>query len=68
MLGTVKSYVRSTGYGFISPDGGGKEIYVHARQIVGEGDLLRGDRVEFDPLPDRKYPGRIEAKNVRLIV
>ncbi len=47
--GTVKWFSRLKGYGFIRPDDGGQEVFVHYSAIDGEGyrNLYEGDRVEF---------------------
>jgi CspA family cold shock protein len=47
--GTVKWFSRVKGYGFIEPDGGDKDVFVHYSAIVGEGyrNLEEGQRVEF---------------------
>ncbi len=48
MVGTVKTFNRSSGHGFIVPDGGGEDLWVHARNVSGDMTLLRGgERVEF---------------------
>jgi CspA family cold shock protein len=49
ILGTVKWFSRVKGYGFISPDGGQKDIFVHYSAISGNGyrNLEEGQRVEF---------------------
>jgi len=49
VTGTVKWFSRVKGYGFISPDGGAKDVFVHYSAIVGEGyrNLEEGQRVEF---------------------
>ena len=48
-LGTVKWFSRVKGYGFIQPDDGSEDIFVHYSSIVGEGfrNLEQGQRVEF---------------------
>ncbi len=47
--GTVKWFNNSKGYGFITPEEGGKELFVHFTQIQGEGykSLQEGDPVQF---------------------
>ena len=47
VLGTVAWYEPAKGYGFITPDGGGAEIFVHSSAIVGGGVLSEGQRVAF---------------------
>lgn len=47
--GVVKWFSRQKGYGFIEPDGGDKDIFVHFSSIAGDGfrNLDQGQRVEF---------------------
>ncbi len=49
ITGTVKWFSRVKGYGFISPDGGEKDVFVHYSAISGAGyrNLEEGQRVEF---------------------
>ena len=64
--GTVKWFNDAKGYGFIAPDEGSKDLFVHFSNIVGEGykSLDEGQRVEFDVAPGRKGE---EAQNVRVV-
>ena len=47
VLGTVAWYEPAKGYGFVTPDGGGAEIFVHSSAIVGGGVVSEGQRVAF---------------------
>ena len=61
--GTVKWFNNSKGYGFITPEDGGKDVFVHHNAIQGEGykSLDEGQTVEFDVQQGQKGP---EAVNV----
>jgi cold shock protein len=61
--GTVKWFNDSKGYGFITPDDGAKDLFVHHSNIAGEGfkSLTEGARVEFEAREGAKGP---EAANV----
>jgi CspA family cold shock protein len=63
--GTVKWFNDQKGYGFITPDEGGKDVFVHHSSIAGDGfkTLAEGARVEFEVAEGQKGP---EAKNVTL--
>ena len=56
VLGTVSWYEPPKGYGFITPDGGGTEIFVHSSAIVGGGVLSEGQRVAFLVVDGEKGP------------
>ena len=56
VLGTVSWYEPGKGYGFITPDGGGAEIFVHSSAIVGGGVLSDGQRVAFLVVDGEKGP------------
>ena len=62
--GIVKWFSRLKGYGFIQPDMGDAEVFVHYSSIDGDGyrNLYEGDRVEFDLIDLGKGP---QAKHVR---
>ena len=61
--GTVKWFNAAKGYGFITPDEGGKDLFVHFSQITGGGfkTLTEGAKVEFEAREGAKGP---EAANV----
>lgn len=63
--GTVKWFNSAKGYGFIAPDSGEKDIFVHFSAIASSGykSLNEGDKVEFDVEDSPKGP---QAKNVEL--
>jgi cold shock protein len=54
--GTVKWFNNQKGYGFIAPENGGKDVFVHHTAIQGEGfkTLNEGDAVAFDIVPGPK--------------
>jgi len=62
--GTVKWFNSQKGYGFITPDTGGKDVFVHHSAIEGAGykELSEGQRVEFDSEQGSKGP---QATRVR---
>jgi len=67
MRGKVKWFNDAKGYGFIAPDGGGKDVFVHHTAIQAEGfrSLAENDPVEFDLGQGPKGP---QAENVRKVV
>lgn len=64
MKGTVKFFDEKKGWGFVSPEGGGKELFVHYSNITGDGfkTLAENDKIEFDVIPSDRGP---RAGNVR---
>ncbi len=63
ITGTVKWFDDDKGFGFIKPDGGGDDLFVHYSNISGGGrrSLVEGSKVEFEIAPGRKGP---EAQEV----
>lgn len=64
--GTVKWFNPDKGFGFISPDEGGEDLFVHFSEIKSEGfkTLDEGAKVEFDVGTGRE--GKKQAQNVRV--
>jgi cold shock protein len=64
--GTVKFYNDKKGYGFIAPDDGGKDVFVHvtALERAGIRHLVEGQKVSFDTEQDRRS-GKISVANLR---
>jgi len=55
-IGTVKFFNASKGFGFIAPDDGGKDVFVHisAVEAAGMRTLNEGQKVSFDVVPDAR--------------
>ncbi|MDD3221981.1 MAG: cold-shock protein [Clostridia bacterium] len=64
--GTVKWFNEQKGFGFITCDEDGKDVFVHFSAISGNGfkTLQEGQKVTFDTEADPKDPGRTKAVNV----
>lgn len=56
--GTVKFFNATKGFGFISPDGGGKDVFVHVSAVERAGlrGLVDGQKIRFDVEPDARGP------------
>jgi CspA family cold shock protein len=65
--GVVKFFNTSKGFGFIAPDGGGKDVFVHitALQRSGLQSLAEGQKVSFETAPGRD--GRISADRLKVL-
>ncbi len=57
--GTVKFFNASKGYGFITPDEGGKDVFVHVTAVERSdiGELTDGMRISFEMEPDKRGKG-----------
>jgi len=64
--GTVKWFNAQKGYGFIQPEGGGKDVFVHISAVERAGlrELREGQRVSFVTVVDRKT-GKSAAENLK---
>lgn len=64
--GTVKWFNNEKGFGFISPENGGKDLFVHHSDILGSGykSLEENQRVSFESAQGQKGP---QAKSVQKI-
>jgi len=64
--GTVKFYNDQKGFGFIQPDNGGKDVFVHATALerAGMRGLVEGQKVAFDTQEDRRS-GKIAVGNIQ---
>jgi cold shock protein len=65
--GTVKFFNDMKGFGFITPDGGGNDAFVHVSALESSGmrTLNQNQRVEYELAPDRR--GRESATNVKAL-
>ena len=66
--GTVKWFNAQKGFGFIAPDGGGNDAFVHISAVErsGIGDLREGQKVSYDLVSDRKS-GKMSADNLKVL-
>lgn len=67
MRGTVKWYNPEKGYGFITPDDGTRDVFVHIRQIERASAMVlnEGDKILFDVVTDRRS-GKPEACDLKI--
>jgi CspA family cold shock protein len=66
--GTVKWFNATKGFGFIQPDDGGKDAFVHISAVerAGLSNLAEGQKVEFELVSDRRS-GKMSADNLKTI-
>jgi cold shock protein len=67
-IGTVKWYNSEKGYGFIQPDDGGKDAFVHVSAIerAGMNDLREGQKVSFELVTDARS-GKMSADKLQAV-
>jgi CspA family cold shock protein len=67
ITGTVKFYNETKGYGFIAPDDGSKDVFVHATALERAGirGLAEGQKVSFDTEQDRRS-GKVAVGNLQV--
>jgi CspA family cold shock protein len=63
-IGTVKFFNTTKGFGFIAPEGGAKDVFVHATALEAAGmtSLSEGQKVSFDIQPDAKGSKAVNLK------
>jgi CspA family cold shock protein len=67
-VGTVKWFNSQKGYGFIQPEDGSKDVFVHISAVerAGMNDLREGQKVSFEPHSDQRT-GKLSAENIRAV-
>ncbi len=63
-IGTVKFFNQTRGFGFISPEDGTKDVFVHVSAVeqAGMGYLSEGQKVTFDVQPDTRGPKAVNLQ------
>ncbi|HUE19064.1 MAG TPA: cold-shock protein [Stellaceae bacterium] len=66
-VGTVKWFNAQKGYGFIQPEGGGKDVFVHISAVerAGIGNLNEGQKVTYEL--EQSQQGKTSATNLRMV-
>jgi cold shock protein len=66
--GTVKWFNATKGFGFIQPDDGSKDAFVHISAVerAGLGQLAEGQKIQFDLVSDKRS-GKLSADNLRAV-
>ena len=63
-IGTVKFFNTTKGFGFIQPEDGSKDVFVHISAVEQSGlsTINEGDKLEFEVQPDQKGPKAVNLK------
>ena len=64
--GIVAKYFEERGFGFIAPDGGEPQVFVHVSHVAGSAPLKNGQRVSFEVVTDARR-GTPRADRVRVL-
>ncbi|MBW6424820.1 cold-shock protein [Rhizobium sp. XQZ8] len=64
--GTVKFFNQDKGFGFITPENGGQDVFVHFSALQRGDSLREGDKVSYEVGQDRKT-GKSKAENVSVL-
>ena len=67
-VGKVKWFNSTKGYGFIQPENGGSDVFVHVSSVerAGLGNLVEGQRISYEELRDPKR-GKTSAENLKAV-
>ena len=67
-VGTVKFFNTQKGFGFIAPDDGSSDVFVHVSAVeqAGMGALREGQRLSFDVVTDHRR-GKTNAQNLKIV-
>ena len=67
-VGTVKFFNTQKGFGFIAPEGGETDVFVHATAVerAGLGTIVEGQKLQFEVVTDRRT-GRSSADNLQAV-
>ena len=65
--GTVIYFNADKGYGFITPDAGGADVFVHVTKCSDHHELCQGQRVRYEVQPSGRKPGQFEVVAVQLL-